>query len=54
MSDKKYCGLKVGDEHKSALYMDFGYVKCQNCGQKVSREQAQKFLDYNLIEENKN
>jgi len=50
----KHCDMEINGKHKSALYLDMGLVRCQNCGNKVGRKQAQKFLEYNNIQENNN
>lgn len=46
---KKYCRCDI----ESAIYNDFGNIKCQYCGGVVSEERAEKFTKYNNLINNK-
>ena len=41
------CHCFAGPTRFSALYNDFGIVRCMNCMKPVDRDAAENFIDYN-------
>jgi hypothetical protein len=44
-----YKGKKCDEKHSSAIYYDFGIIKCQYCMGAVSSERAVKYIEYNTV-----